>query len=228
MFAAFGTVAVRWRVPFCVLQLVALAGVVLVGLGVVAAGVGDARAVGFGSRHGAERLRSGLVRGVVPPGVVAVALRRTDGARYVVVREGSQLGSVRFELDSRHDRVVTWVGGRVSLVQVGRRVYAPRGRGSCFLSGLRASGLLPNVAGMLLPSGTAAVRYASSGRTVRWSVVTPRGFRPRGIVRVDRSGRIVAATIYSGPGVPLTATVTYPSRIPAIYAPRNVCARHGA
>jgi hypothetical protein len=111
----------------------------------------------------------------------------------------------------------------VSLIQVGRNVFAPEVDRGCFVRSLRSTALLPNVAGMLLPSGVAAIHYSVKGRVIRWSTVSAGKFQPHGSVTVNRAGRIVSATVYSGPGVPLRAVVTYLGKAPAIVAPRKLC-----
>jgi hypothetical protein len=93
------------------------------------------------------------------------------------------------------------------------------------LSGRRASGLLPNVAGTLLPSGTAGFRYSTRGDVIRWSVSVAKGYRPHGVVVVDRAGQIGQASVYSGPGVPLRAIATYPAAFARIRPPSRLCSK---
>lgn len=163
------------------------------------------------------------IRAVPPPARVAGVLAKTEGARVIVLRESSQGGTSRYVVDNRHDRAETWAGSAVSLIQLGSKVYAPAAKGGCFHVTRRASSLLPNVGGMLLPSGEAGLSYKVAARTIRWSIKTAAKYSPHGVVRVNATGRIVRATVYSGPGVPLTATVSYPANAPGIKAPAKLC-----
>jgi hypothetical protein len=163
------------------------------------------------------------VRAVSPPVNVGVALSRTQDARYVVLNETTQSGRAEYEVDTRHARAEIWAGGKVSLIQIGKSVYAPKSGGTCDVTAQRSSVLLPNVAGMLLPSGIGTLHYTRTGRTIRWSIKTAGRYQPHGSVRINSAGKIVSAIVYSGPGVPLTATVSYPARLPRIAAPKNLC-----
>jgi len=176
-------------------------------------------------RAGASTLRSKPVRAVLPPASVGVALEKTQKSRYVTLVEATQGGTLRYEVDNRHVKAESWAARKVSLIQIGSEVYAPATKGGCYESAKRTSALLPNVAGMLLPSGIAALHYSSKGRTIHWTIKSASGYQPHGWVRVDREGRIVAATVYSGPGEPLTATVTYPAGPPKIARPAHLCSR---
>lgn len=184
---------------------------------------------GASSRPGAlqsvlpSRAKPTPVRAVTAPARVGVALAKTQQARYLAVTERSQGGTVRYVIDSRHGRAETWAGRKVSLIQIGREVYARAAKGGCYVSAKRPSALLPNVAGMLLPSGVAAFRYTTTGRTIRWSIKTAGKYQPHGTVVVNAAGRIVSATIHSGPGVPLVAAVSYPATLSAIAAPAKLC-----
>jgi hypothetical protein len=171
--------------------------------------------------------RSKPVRAVLPPVRVGAVLQKTQRARFLVLTVASQTGPVTYVIDNVHGRAVTWTGRKVSLIQIGSKVYAPAPKSGCYLSAKRSSALLPNVAGMLLPSGIAALHYSSRGRMISWTIRAAGTYQPHGMVRVNAVGRIVSATIYSGPGVPLTATVSYPVKRPKIAAPVKVC-RAGA
>lgn len=176
-------------------------------------------------RGSAPRAKSKPVPAVAPPASVATVLVRTQQARYVTLTEAGQSGTFRYEIDNRRGRAETWTGDKVSLIQVGRKVYAPKGGSSCYLSAVRSSALLPNVAGTLLPSGVAGLRYKTKGRTIQWSIKSSSEYQPHGTVRVNAAGRIVSATVYSGPGVPLTAVVSYPAKAPTIAAPAKLCGK---
>jgi hypothetical protein len=141
----------------------------------------------------------------------------------VVLSEATQAGLVSYEIDNLHQRAATLTDGKVSLIQLGLRVYAPARKDGCYSSSTRPSALLPDVAGMLLPSGIPALHYAVDGHTIRWVVRTKSGYQPHGKVTVNSAGRIVAGTVYSGPGSPLTASVAYPETRPKIARPRHVC-----
>jgi hypothetical protein len=164
------------------------------------------------------------VRAVSPPARVRLALLMTDHARYVVLREVSQSGLVEYEIDSVDGRAATLTDGRVSSIQIRTEVYTPGSDTGCFVAAKRSGGLLPNVAGMLLPSGVAALRYRLDGRKLGWRISTGGGgYQPHGVVAVDLAGRIVSATVHSGPGAPLRATASYPATAPRITAPKRVC-----
>lgn len=167
--------------------------------------------------------RAGSIRAVTPPRKVARALARTDAAGVLVLRESSQGGRSRYLVDNHDGRAETWSGAVLSLVQIGARVYAPAKDGHCYRATKRGSPLLPNIAGMLLPSGVAGLRYVIGRRSIRWSIKTSGKYQPHGIVRVNAAGRIVSGTVFSGPGVPLTATVSYPSHTPVIRKPTKLC-----
>lgn len=198
----------------------------VVGMGLLAAGWlavgGPVASADPGSRH-VPASRS--VKAVTPPRRVARALAATQMARYVVLHTVSQTGSLSYEVDRTHGRALTLSGHRVSLIQIGAKVYQPELKSGCFMSADHAASLLPNIAGMLLPSGIPNMHYTLDGKTIGWTVKTPSGYRPHGRDKVNAAGRIVSATVYSGPGVPLTATVLYPAREPKIAAPRTLCAR---
>ncbi len=162
------------------------------------------------------------VRAVAPPTNVSLALARTTQARYVILTESSQTATTKYVVDNRDGKAQAWTGRSVSLIQLGRMVYAPQAKG-CYVSTRRPSGLLPNVAGMLLPSGVAAMHYTAQGRTIHWSIKTSGKYQPHGTVTVNKAGVIISATVYSGPGVPMRAVVSYPVRAPKISAPRELC-----
>ncbi len=175
---------------------------------------------------GASRVpesQSKPIRAVPPPTSVAVALRKTQRARYVVLSETSQTGPVSYEVDNVHGRSLTLTGRKVSLIQIRAEVYAPDTKGGCYVSAKRSTSLLPNVAGMLLPSGIAALHYTLKGKTIRWTIKTATGYQPHGTVTLNAAGRIVSGTVYSGPGAPLTATISYPAKGPKIAAPAKLC-----
>jgi hypothetical protein len=158
VFSVFGCLAVARRA-----FLAGSAGLVLV-LALSAGSVAGAHSLpGFSRRPVVSRSKP--VRAVLPPATVALALQKTQAARYLVLTEASQSGPVRYVIDSLDQRAVISMGGAVSLVQIGRVVYAPRSSAGCFVSAQRPSGLLPNVAGMMLPSGIAALSYST-----KWSV----------------------------------------------------------
>jgi hypothetical protein len=69
------------------------------------------------------------------------------------------------------------------------------------------------------------LRYKTKGRTIQWSIKSSSEYQPHGTVRVNAAGRIVSATVYSGPGVPLTAVVSYPAKAPTIAAPAKLCGK---
>ena len=211
----FDCLTVVWRVVL--LAGVALAVVLPVG------SVAAASSSGLSGRVLVSRSRP--VRAVSPPASVAVVLQRTERARFLVLAEASASGSTREVIDSRHGRAESWSGRAVSLIQIGRRVFAPKPGGRCYVSGERSSALLPNVAGTLLPSGVAGLRYRIRGSTIRWSIKTTGTYQPHGRVRVNAAGRIVAATVFSGPGVPLTASVSYPVKTSKIVAPTRLCGK---
>ena len=178
----------------------------------------------------AQGVRGGLaktkpVRASRPPARVSRVLTRTQAASSVVLYESAQTGTTKYVVDGRQGRAEVWEGRRISLIQIGRTVYAPKPKRSCYASAKRSSALLPNVAGMLLPSGVAALSYKSTSRTIKWSIKTSASYQPHGTVTVSKAGRIVGASIYSGPGVPLTAIVRYPSKAPRIAAPRKLCSK---
>lgn len=160
-----------------------------------------------------------------PPARVAAALSGTQAARYLTLSETTQTGTTRYAVDNNDGRAEVWVGHSVSLIQIGREVYAPRPKGGCYVSSKRPSPLLPNVAGMLLPSGIAALHYTIKGKTIGWSIKTSAKYQPHGSVGVNKASRIVTAKIYSGPGVPLTGVVAYPAKAPKIAAPKKLCAK---
>jgi hypothetical protein len=163
------------------------------------------------------------VKAVSPPARVGVALAKTQQARYVTLTEATQGGTLRYEVDNRHVKAESWTGRKVSLIQIGAEVYAPAAKGGCYESAKRPSALLPNVAGTLLPSGIAALHYTVKGKTIHWTIKSASKYQPHGSVTVNAAGRIVAATVYSGPGVPLTAVVSYPAKAPKIKAPGKLC-----
>ncbi len=167
--------------------------------------------------------KSKPVAAVPAPASVQRALQKTQAARYVVLSESSQSGPVRYEVDNSHGRAVTFVDRKATLIEIGAEAYTPRQGSACFLAAKRPAALLPNIAGMLLPSGTAAIHYVLQGRTIGWSVSTAHGYQPHGMVTVDGAGRIVSATLHSGPGVPLIATAAYPTKPPSIAAPKRLC-----
>jgi hypothetical protein len=169
------------------------------------------------------RSKTKPVRAVAPPLKVSLALAKTEAAPVVVLNESSQSGTEKYLVESRAGRAETWQGRKVSLIQIGRMVYAPAPKGGCYESAKRSNALLPNVAGMLLPSGIAALKYSVKGRTISWSIKTTGKFQPHGSVKANASGQIVLATVYSGPGVPLTAVLSYPKQAPKIQAPARVC-----
>ena len=174
------------------------------------------------SRQGTVAKKSKPVRAVAPPATVSFALNRTTRARYVVLTESSETAITKYAVDNRDGKAEAWSGRSVSLIQLGRVVYAPQAKG-CYISTKRPSALLPNVAGMLLPSGVAAMHYTAQGRTIHWSIKTSGKYQPHGTVTVNKAGMIISATVYSGPGVPLRALVSYPVRAPKIAAPRALC-----
>ena len=180
-------------------------------------------AVGIGAIGSALAVAAPVVRAVSPPARVRLALLRTDRARYVVLREVSQSGPVTYEIDNLHDRAATLTDGTVSSIQIRSDVYTPGSTGGCYVSARRSVALLPNIGGMLLPSGVAAVHYRVIGRTVDWKIKTAGGHGPHGIVNVNATGQIVSASVHSGPGVPLRATVSYPTRRPRIETPAKQC-----
>lgn len=160
-----------------------------------------------------------------PPAKVSAALTATQSAGYLILNETTQTGTTRYVLDSRDGRAEVWVGRSVSLIQIGRVVFSPRANKGCYISSKRSSPLLPNVAGMLLPSGISALHYAIKGHTIDWSIKTSAKYQPHGSVKVNKAGRIVAARIFSGPGVPLSGVVTYPVKAPKIVGPKKLCAK---
>lgn len=182
-----------------------------------------ARSAGVAGVTLSARAKGKSIRAVAPPARVAAALAKTEAAKVLILSESSQSGKSRYIVDSVHDRAESWTGARVSLIQIGARVYAPAATGRCFRAARRRSPLLPNVGGMLLPSGVAGLSYRSRGRTIRWSIKTTARYQPHGTVKVSAAGRIIDATVYSGPGLPLTAVVTYPAKAPAIKAPSRLC-----
>ena len=209
----------RLTVVRCALLMAGLAFAVVLSVGSVA---GAQSPSGLSRR--ASVSRSKPVRAVAPPASVAVALQKTQQARYLVLAEASQNGPSRAAIDRPGGRAESWTGRMVSLVQIGSTVYGPGPQGGCYLSAKRPSALLPNVAGTLLPSGIVGLHYRIKGQTIRWSIKSTAGYQPHGRVMVNAAGRIVAATVYSGPGVPLTATVSYPVKKPKITAPTKLCA----
>lgn len=175
---------------------------------------------GTTSAHGK---RPNPVKAVSPPVKVGVALQKTQQARYITLVEATQGGTLTYEVDNRHVKAESWTARKVSLIQIGDEVYAPATKGGCYESAKRTSALLPNVAGMLLPSGIAALHYTVKGRSIHWTIKSASTYQPHGSVKVNGKGRIVSATVYSGPGVPLTAVVTYPAKAPKIAAPATLC-----
>jgi hypothetical protein len=226
----FGSVIIRRLRDAGLFLLVGCAAVSLLGgFSQVSGFAGRAAAVSSGRARVlvAGRTAAGPkpVRAVSPPASVAVALQKTQLAHYLVLIETSQSGPSRYEIDNRRGRAESWTGRTVSLIQIGRKVYAPKPGSSCYALAVRSSALLPNVAGTLLPSGVAGLRYKIKGRTIQWSTRTTGAYQPHGRVRVNAAGRIVAATVYSGPGVPLTASVSYPAEKPKIAAPTKLCVK---
>ncbi len=163
------------------------------------------------------------IRAVSPPARVSEALAKTGAATVVVLSESSQSGRSRYVVDNRHGRAETWTGGQVSLIQIGVKVYAPSAKRGCYELAKRSSRLLPNIGGMLLPSGVPGTSYKIAGRRIRWSMKTTAKYQPHGTVKLGLSRRIVSATVYSGPGEPLTAAVGYPAKAPVIQPPTKVC-----
>lgn len=200
-------------------------GVVVSVFATVLAVVLMAGATGSGARERqlVSRSKAKPVKAVTPPARVSMVLSKTQGAPLVVLNESSQSGIARYVVDSHDGRAEIWMDRKVSLIQIGRMVYAPASKGGCYASAKRPSALLPNVAGTLLPSGVAALKYAIKGRTIRWSIKTAGKYQPHGSVKVNAAGRIVSATVYSGPGVPLTAVLSYPKQVPKIRVPARVC-----
>jgi hypothetical protein len=179
-----------------------------------------------GTSNAVSHAKSGKpVKAVSPPDKVAVALEKTQGARYLTLTEATEGGALRYEIDSRHVKAESWIGGKVSLIQIGSEVYAPATKRSCYDSAKRTTALLPNIAGTLLPSGIAALHYSVKGKTIHWTIKSTAKYQPHGFVKVNAAGRIVSATVYSGPGVPLTATVSYPAKAPKIGAPKLICSK---
>ncbi len=172
----------------------------------------------------AGRLRPKPVAAMLPPAAVRVALQRTQHARYLVLSEDSQSGPVKYELDNARGTAVTFTDRKVSLIEIGAEAYTPGRWEHCYASAKRPGAWMPNAAGTILPSGIVALHYSVRGRTIGWAVVTANGYRPHGTVKVNNAGRIVSAVVHSGPGAPLTATISYPRRAPRIVAPKQLCA----
>lgn len=153
------------------------------------------------------------------PAAVAAALEKTNRARYLVVSESSPGHTLKYAIDNPHRRDEAWANETVASVQIGRLLYARRSNGSCFVSTKQPTASLPNIAVMLLPSSLPFLRYTVKQRTISWVIRETSGYQPHGVVKLDRQGRIVDATTYSGPTPPTRATVSYPTDAPKIAAP---------
>jgi hypothetical protein len=149
-----------------------------------------------------------------------LALLQTEHAKYIVVTETGASGKLRYEVDGVHDRAETWTGRTISSIQVGRRIYAPSPKARCYMSTKRPTTALPNLAGTMLPSGP-TVDYSVKRNTIAWTIKTANGYEPHGKVTTSGSRRIVTASVYTNPHLPVVAAFAYPRRPPRISPPKK-------